>query len=489
MTSHSPLTSPRLWAPLLAAGLACLGWAAWARARRPLQVLLSVRTSAADGFDPGQRRALRDWVQWQLDAGGCTVIPAEDPAPARLPGRTLLLELTPKRDADQLQLAWRQARAGDLADRGESAWVATRQTAGDPPQALRALMRDLPLPSGATAPESLLPARPATFWRLLDAIAWNRDSSRLPQAYGQALAATQDEPDCALAWMVLGDLHYRRMLLSPQSDPMAQTVAETNFHHALDLAPDTPQMVFLLAQLKVDAGDHASALAELNRGIRAHPRSLALRTGLVYAARTAGLMDLTRHALARVDELVPPGFPPTAAENAWLYLGDRQRFEASLRTAPGEPRATVAAFYRGYLALSDGNGAAAADWFQRCRAGAASYSQFSDLAGVYELIANGDRDGATARLKALSTSRVGLRIPDGEFTFKLAEAHALLGATAAAQDMADKAFAQGFGCTAWYERSPFLAPIRGTARWRALTTHLRERQQLLESAFPPSAFA
>ena len=479
------------WPWLLLAGAAAVALGGWAWAcRRPAiqRVVLSAREDPSDGLTPTERRALVDWTGWQLEAGGCTVL-TPGTSPAALPKGTLLLELAPRRTLNQLALPWRQATAEAFARHGEGAWTSEAGSPMDPAEALRALNRSLPLPEGPAFGERLLPRRAETFWRLLSAVAGNRDTARLLDGYRLAQVASQDEPDCATAWMVLGDLHYRRMLVAPLSDPMGQAEAEQEFRRALALAPENPQARFLLAQLKVDSGDHASALAELQRGIKTRPHALNLRLGLVYAARTAGLTALTRAALDQVDSLVPPGLQAVPAENAWLYLGNRARFEASLETRPSDPRGTVASFYRGYLALADGNGPVAAAWFERCQESQAAYSQFSDLAGVYGAIASGRSAEARADLQAMSAARMSLRVPDGEFTFKLAEAFALLGALPQAQEMAEKAFSQGFGCTAWYEASPFLGPLRGTARWRALIAHLRERQALLERAFPPSAFS
>ena len=77
-----------------------------------------------------------------------------------------------------------------------------------------------------------------------------------------------------------------------------------------------------------------------------------------------------------------------------------------------------------------------------------------------------------------------MREPDGEFTIRLAEAYALMGDRASAMEMANRAFARGFGCTEWYEHSPMLEPLRGLPKWQALIQHLRERQHLMEDRFP-----
>jgi hypothetical protein len=59
-----------------------------------------------------------------------------------------------------------------------------------------------------------------------------------------------------------------------------------------------------------------------------------------------------------------------------------------------------------------------------------------------------------------------------------------MGDRASAMEMAGRAFARGFGCTVWYERSPMLEPLRSLPKWRALMQHLQERQALMEERFP-----
>jgi hypothetical protein len=83
---------------------------------------------------------------------------------------------------------------------------------------------------------------------------------------------------------------------------------------------------------------------------------------------------------------------------------------------------------------------------------------------------------------------MGLRVSDGEFTLRMAEAAAFLGDSVLALELAERAYIQGFGCTRWYQQSPLLAPIRGTARFASLVQHLQERQAMLEQRFPLRRF-
>jgi len=49
--------------------------------------------------------------------------------------------------------------------------------------------------------------------------------------------------------------------------------------------------------------------------------------------------------------------------------------------------------------------------------------------------------------------------------------------------LAARAYAQGFCCLAWYEHSPFLASLRGSAAFRDLLGRMSERQQSLARTY------
>jgi hypothetical protein len=144
----------------------------------------------------------------------------------------------------------------------------------------------------------------------------------------------------------------------------------------------------------------------------------------------------------------------------------------------------VLSFYRGYLALVRGDHVLAHSEFEAAAALKSGYPNIRRLSQIYDLILDGRLDDAWKQLHEYDQERISMREPDGEFTIRLAEAYALMGDRASAMEMANRAFARGFGCTDWYERSPMLEPLRGLPKWRALIQHLRERQRLMEDLFP-----
>ena len=126
--------------------------------------------------------------------------------------------------------------------------------------------------------------------------------------------------------------------------------------------------------------------------------------------------------------------------------------------------------------------------FRRAERDPSAQKHVAQLAKAFRLQLEGHHPEALAALSELDRQRTGLRVPDGEFTFSMAEAAAYLGDQGQAMDLAHRSFSQGFGCTQWYERSPLLSSLQGLPRWKALLQHLHERQALMEARYSARDF-
>ncbi|HEY3399472.1 MAG TPA: hypothetical protein VGK03_02480 [Geothrix sp.] len=497
---HEP--TPRSWrsAPIL--GLAFLfllgagGGLAWLLAFQgrhgPLHVLLVTQPpEGPGGLDPADRRAIGALVQDHLESlGGAAVTSViempDDLESLRAKPRTLVVQLEPSRQGEALTLGYRYIWADRLAKGSPPSWIPRQGQPLKPAESFAAFLKGFPVSIQDPNPALLIPRRPDGFWDLVQASAWRLKNENLDEAMALAEKVAAQEPSCASSWILVGNLRYRRMLNNPAAFRQEQADTEAQIQRGLHLAPGHPRGVFLRSLLKSDSGDQAEALDLLIQARRRQPHNPTLLTGIAYAARGAGLLPLARRAMDLRDELAFSKLQPQAVDITCLYTGEIQRFEASLQEQPGHLRSTsgVLPFYRGYLALVRGDQALAQREFKAAAARANAYPNILRLSEIYGLVLEGRKEEAWKKLREYDQERIGMREPDGEFTLRLAEAYALMGDRASAMDMAGRAFARGFGCTAWYERSPMLEPLRSLPKWQALVQHLRERQALMEDRFP-----
>ena len=438
---------------------------------------------------PGMETLLSDCLEV---LAGATVIHAPTlPSQAilhRLPPDTRLLRFQGGREENRLALTleWNTV-AGMLSDQP---WIQEPIPREEPRQALEHAIQHWPLVIRYRRLERLIPKSPSNFWLLLESLSIHDDQTATEHlAASQKLA--EDEPDCATAWTVLGDHLYRSLWVNPDQ---AGVGLNSRTHHAFQevekLIPGHPRATFLWSMMLTDTGNQSLALKLLENAIRLRPGTPDLYLGFAYAGRTSGLLEGARRALARRSELIGPMASPSSwfAETTYLYLGDQEAFGQELVRA-GELRQDAnILFYKGYFALLQGNREQALGFMVSGSQREMEPSPFRDLCRVYRAYLEGRPEDGLAELRKIDEIRGKLRIPDGEWTFKEAEAYSLLGDRDRGMDCATRAFVQGFSCAAWYEASPFLAKVREHPRWPMLRRNIRERQAVLAGSFPPSAF-
>lgn len=354
---------------------------------------------------------------------------------------------------------------------------------GPPAVALSGLAKAL---SMAPPKRDLMPVSVADGWELLDLAGRTQDDA-CAALVARAQALVAKEPACASARLALATLLTRYLVEHMDADTLeAQLACEQNFRDGLALSPAYPRLVALDAIHLSDVGRQREALRLLQVALQRHPGNAALLNALAYAARTSGLIDLANRALEHRAQLlgVPRG-QSNLADNALLYTGQFRAFESDLDELPRGPMRT---FYQGYARLLMGDAEGAKRAFSDAKPGGLGSSLFLRLSEVYRLALEGRRGEAANALDKLESERMWMHLPDGEFTFKLAEAYGFLDRPGEALDVAERAAVQGFGCAPWFERSPFLTAARQLPRWISLDAHLRARQKLLEQAFPPAAF-
>lgn len=443
------------------------------------RVLLLVEEdpSLAPALRVGLDLLLRDHLETQ---GVCTLLPwpAEgDAALGRLEKvQALHLKLHPRREGQSLglRLAWAYHRNGP--------WHEAAREAGPPLASVAWLGSALPLSLGQPT-ERLAPEKASAFWELVEAMGLMRMNAQDQRALALAQNLVRQSPGCATAHVTLA----LTTLRSGVQEAERQALVLDQLEEALRCVPNHPRISYVSASILVEMGRHREALERLEGAVRAHPGLPDPLQGVVYAARTSGLLELAGRA-HRAQESLLLGPPPRLPLLVLLYRWEPGAFERHCRKHLAT-RPTVAHFYLGYLALARGQETQArSEMALACAPVTPGWEDMGELARIWGLHLDARHAEAMAALQALDQRRAADRAPDGEFTFMLAEAHDLLGDPEGALDQAHRALAQGFACTRWYQRSPFLSAARQLPRWKALEAHLQERQRLLEERFPPEAF-
>ncbi|HJW08782.1 MAG TPA: hypothetical protein VJ483_04060 [Holophagaceae bacterium] len=484
----------RSYSAALLAGLAALAGAGWLmharqRVRNEGPRIALVDLQPGPGMGAAEAMALGVIIQDHLETLGDAPVVSMPEPPLRFPpsrGPAFLIRGTASRQGDLLGLEYRWCRLEGTSPEG-AAWTPISVPPSPPAQAVQQLLGQLPVrlaPSGAT----LLPNSPPAFWDLLRATGSLFTNTSVEDAVMVGHRAMKDAPDCATAHFTVAILSYHQMLEDPTPFDTASDLVDAAFRKGLDLAPNHPRGLMQYCRTKSDAGRQKEALELLKPAFKRHPSSIDLLWALDYAARTSGLLDLAVASRRRMNEVHDLTGRAQPLAYAYLYAGRLDLFEQSLWESRSSMENALIFLERGYLFLIKGDRAAAHAAFQRAEHEAAAQKHVSLLAKCFRLQLEDRSAEARASLAELDRQRTGMRVPDGEFTFSMAEAAAFQGEEGLAMDLAHRAFSQGFACAAWYEHSPLLRSLQALPRWKALLQHVRERQARLEAQFAAKDF-
>lgn len=460
-------------------------WRRWHPSAAARIVLVASPNAPQSGLSLAETRVLEVLLDDALETyGECSVLRVPSlPAPAEWGTGPdgFILRLLPERQGSNLSLHFQLGKASDCRA-GKP--LETHQAPALPPaQALQWLRRQLP-----SHPDSdegkIFPTDSAAFWELIAAYAESRVAESEASGLARLTAGAQRDPRCASWCAALGFAHF----VAAQNGPVPKELLDQKLQEALVLAPGHPRVVSARVSYLVDRGAIRQAMEELKEARRLHPRSTRLLTSLENIARYSGALSLAQAADTEANRRALGTRRAGLIRLSRLYAGDAEGFAQSLR--PGiDPRLNASlSFHRGYLAAAQGKVQEALEQFRTAEASPQIAEPERRLASAYRKALDGDPSGARSELDGLAESRAHFAMPDGEFLCRLAEGYALLGDAPRSLELANQAFLHGFGCTRWFEASPFLAPVRKGPRWVALHQHLLERQALLEELLNPGAW-
>ena len=272
------------------------------------------------------------------------------------------------------------------------------------------------------------------------------------------------DPSFAPAWARLGRI--RRVLgkYSPNGDrDRMHAAAEGALKRALELNPVLSTAHLYLSQLETDLGRAEESMARLLRRARGGCAEPAILAALVHACRYCGLLEasVAAHDLAvRLDPATE-----TSVLYSYFALGHfEDALEAGARSAD-----TLDCVVLSMLGRPEEARAAAVREEERFASHPLKGTFYSAMRALLE---NRFDDA-----RALLARRAASHNMDGEAIYHTMRLRAFLGDRDEALDLLKRSIAHGYFCTPLFDRDPWLASVRGEARFVELMQQARTRHE------------
>jgi tetratricopeptide (TPR) repeat protein len=289
--------------------------------------------------------------------------------------------------------------------------------------------------------------------------------------------ATAMEPNYAPAWAHLGRA-YTTMASLHFGGREDYGKAQTAYEKAIELNPALVEPRIYMANLFTDTGRVEEAVPMLRSVLQDSPNNAEAHWELGYAYRFGGMLKESVEEAEKARQNNPQVKISSSAMNAYLYLGDYDKF---LQSLPVNDSVYIL-FYRGFAEYHLGNMQQAATDFDR------AYDRDSSLlpAAVGKALSDSIRHDNADGVNILqqTESKIEERgVSDAEGLYKVAQAYAVLGDKAAAIHMLRHSIGGGFFCYPYFARDPLLQNLRGEPEFQDLMKQAMHRYEQFKASF------
>jgi tetratricopeptide (TPR) repeat protein len=298
-----------------------------------------------------------------------------------------------------------------------------------------------------------------------------------PMAIKMLEKSTEIDPGYASAWVYLG-ASYNSDAAFELGGREQYRRAQAAYERALAIQPSQLDAQIFLANLLVDTGRVEQAVPLLREALKTNPNRADTRWELGYAYRFAGMLSESVAECERARQLDPNVKSNGSVLNAYLYLGQYDRF---LRSLPDVADSSFLLFYRGFGEYYRKDFERAAQDFNR------AYELDPSL---YALVGKALSHGIARReneglesLHSLENKVQERGVGDPEGTYKIAQAYAVLGDTASALRVLRVSVEGGFFSYPYMVSDPLLASLRGEPTFEAILKSSNQRHQAFKDRF------
>jgi tetratricopeptide (TPR) repeat protein len=255
--------------------------------------------------------------------------------------------------------------------------------------------------------------------------------------------------------------------------------AQAAFEKALALQPELIDARIYLANFFTDTGRVEQSVPLLREALKTNPDHAEVHWELGYAYRFAGMLKESVAECERARELDPLVKLNSSALNAYLYLGEYDKF---LQTLPQTDETAFILFYRGFAEYHQKNLEAAAREFDR----AFELDPALLQAQIGKALRYGIANQRARGLEILREAEEKIKqrgVGDSEAMYKIAQAYGVLDDRVSAIRMLALCIDKGFFAYPYFASDPLLSGLRSEPEFGRLLRVSEARHQSFKKAF------
>lgn len=294
----------------------------------------------------------------------------------------------------------------------------------------------------------------------------------------QMLEKSRDiDPNYALTWTYLG-ASYTSTAAFQFGGREQYSKARTAYEKALALQPAQLEARMFLGNLLIDTGKVEEAVPLLRDGLNTNPNHAAILWELGYAYRFAGMLQESVAECEKARQLDPLVKSNGSMLNAYLYLGEYDRFLESL---PEANDSAFIIFYRGFAEYYKKDWDHAAADFDR--AYSLDPTLYTETGKAFSLAISHKNTEGRELLRKVESIVQQRGVGDPEGTYKIAQAYAALGEKNSALRVLRNSVENGFFPYPYFVSDPLLAPLHDDAEFQSIMAAAQKRHEAFRTTF------
>jgi TolB-like protein/Flp pilus assembly protein TadD len=288
---------------------------------------------------------------------------------------------------------------------------------------------------------------------------------------------TQIDPKYALSWAQLGRAYNATASFQFGGRDYYRR-AQAAFEKALYLQPMQIEVRIYMANFLTDTGKVEQSVPLLRNALKTNPNEAEVHWELGYAYRFAGILEESAAECERARALDPGVKLNSSALNAYLYLGQYDRFLASLPTND----VAFIVFYRGFGEYYRNNRLTSAKNFDHAFELDPSLLQAQIGKAISDRI-HGQSARGIERLRETEKRIIERGVGDPEADYKIAQAYAVLGEKTSALQVLKRSVEGGFFSYPYLASDPLLDAVRKEVEFAKILNAARARHEAFRNRF------